>query len=53
MFFQILIGAAIMSASIIVFVRNRSGDTKVLAAVGFLGGVAVILSILPGANGKD
>lgn len=48
--YMILLGAAALGLGIVVQVRDRSVDTRLLAAGLILGGVAIILNVLP-ANG--
>lgn len=53
--YLIVIGAAVLALSIVVFVRHKSIDTDALAAIGVLGGLAIIINSLPnnGKNGGD
>ena len=48
----IICAFAMWAIAVTVFVRDRSLDTKLLAVVSFVGGVAIILNNLP-ENGKD
>ena len=48
----LLLAVAVLVISITVLVRNRSLDTDLLAALGVLGGAAMIVVALPTRNGK-
>ena len=48
----LLLAVAVLVISLIVLIRNRSLDTDLLAALGVLGGVAMVVVALPGRNGK-
>jgi hypothetical protein len=48
----ILCGVAAFVLGLIVLIRNRDLDTDLLAALGLVGGVAIIAVALPGSNGK-
>jgi hypothetical protein len=48
----LLLAVAVLVISLIVLIRNRSLDTDLLAALGVLGGAAMIVVALPGRNGK-
>jgi hypothetical protein len=48
----ILCGVAVLTLSLIVLVRNRSLETDLLAAIGLVGGVAIVIVSLPAANGR-
>jgi hypothetical protein len=48
----ILLGAIVVSLSIIVLVQNQSVSTELLGSIGLLGGIAMILNALP-TNGAD
>jgi hypothetical protein len=50
--YLIAIAFAIGGLAIVVFVRDKSTDTVLLACMGLLGGVAIILSNLPNGNDK-
>jgi len=45
--YLILLGVATLVIAIIVMVRNRSLDTDLLAALGILGGLAIVVVALP------
>ena len=49
--YLILIGVAVLVIAIIVLIRNRSLDVDLLAALGLLGGLAIVVVALPG-NGN-
>ena len=49
----ILLAVAVLVISLVVLIRNRDLDTDLLAALGLLGGVAMIVVALPGRNGKE
>jgi hypothetical protein len=49
----ILLGVAVLTLSIIVYVRNRSPDDDILATIGVLGAIAIIVVSLPGPNGRN
>jgi hypothetical protein len=48
----ILLGVVALTLSLIVLVRNRELDTDLLAALGLVGGVAIVVVSLPGSDGK-
>jgi hypothetical protein len=48
----LLLAVAVLVISLIVLIRNRNLDTDLLAALGLLGGVAMIVVALPSRNGK-
>ena len=48
----LLLAVAVLVISLIVLIRNRDIDTDLLAALGLLGGVAMIVVALPSRNGK-
>ena len=48
----IILAVIVLTLSLIVLIRNRSLDTDLLAALGVLGGAAMIVVALPGRNGK-
>jgi hypothetical protein len=48
----ILLGAIVVSLSIIVLVQNQSVSTELLGSIGLLGGIAMILNALP-TNGDN
>jgi hypothetical protein len=48
----LLLAVAVLVISITVLIRNRDLDTDLLAALGVLGGVAMIVVALPARNGK-
>jgi cyanate permease len=47
----ILLGVAMLVLALIVYIRNRGADNDLLATIGVLGGLAVVVVVLPG-NGK-
>ena len=49
----ILLAVAVLVISLVVLIRNRDLDTDLLAALGVLGGVAMVVVALPGRNGKE
>ena len=49
----IILAVIVLTLSLIVLIRNRDLDTDLLAALGLLGGVAMIVVALPGRNGKE
>ena len=48
----IILAVIVLTLSLIVLIRNRDLDTDLLAALGVLGGVAMVVVALPGRNGK-
>jgi hypothetical protein len=48
----LLLGVAILVLSILILIRNRSTDLDILAVIGILGGLAVVVVVLP-TNGHD
>ena len=49
----ILLGVAVLTLSLIVLIRNRSLDTDLLAAIGLVGGLAIVVVSLPtSGNGE-
>ena len=48
----IILAVIVLTLSLIVLIRNRSLDTDLLAALGVLGGAAMIVVALPTRNGK-
>jgi hypothetical protein len=44
-------GVAVMGLAVVVFVLNRGLAIDLLAAAGFVGGVAIIINALPTRNG--
>jgi hypothetical protein len=48
----ILCGVAVLTLSIIVYVRNRSPDDDLLATIGVVGAIAIVIVSLPGPNGR-
>jgi len=49
----IILAVIVLTLSLIVLIRNRDLDTDLLAALGVLGGVAMVVVALPGRNGKE
>jgi vacuolar-type H+-ATPase subunit I/STV1 len=47
---MILLGVAVLTLSIIVFILNRDSSTDILAAIGILGGLAIVVVSLPTSN---
>jgi hypothetical protein len=52
MTYLILLAVAMLVLAIIVYVRNRGADNDLLATIGILGGLAVVVVVLPTTNGK-
>jgi hypothetical protein len=50
---QIVIGAAVMALAIVVWVLNQNASSDVLAAIGLLGGIAIIVNVLPIGNHRN
>jgi hypothetical protein len=50
-FALILLGVAALTLALIVLITNRDISTDLLAAIGILGGLAIVVVSLP-ANGK-
>ena len=48
----ILLGVVVMALSIVVLILNQSASSEILAAIGLVGGIALIVNLLP-ANGHD
>jgi hypothetical protein len=48
----LILAVVVLTLSLIVLIRNRDIDTDLLAALGLLGGVAMIVVALPSRNGK-
>jgi hypothetical protein len=48
----ILFGVGVLVLAIFVLIRNRDLDNDLLAAIGILGGLAIVVVSLPGSNGK-
>jgi hypothetical protein len=48
----IILGALVMALSIVVLVLNRDAATEILGVIGLVGGLAIILNLLP-ADGKE
>jgi hypothetical protein len=46
-------GVAVMGLAVVVFVLNRGLAVDLLAAAGFVGGVAIIINALPTHNGDS
>jgi hypothetical protein len=46
----IVLGVVVMALSIVVLILNQSASSEILAAIGLVGGVAIIVNLLP-ANG--
>jgi hypothetical protein len=53
MLIEILLGVLVLALSVIVFILNRNVASDLLAAVGLLGGLAIIINALPIGNGKE
>ena len=51
--YLILLGVGAMVIGLIVLARNRNINVDLLAALGVLGGVAMIVVALPGRNGNN
>jgi peptidoglycan/LPS O-acetylase OafA/YrhL len=51
--YLILLAVALLVLAIIVLVTSRSVDTDLLAAIGILGGLAIVVVALPVTNGDD
>jgi hypothetical protein len=50
--YLIVLGAAALAIAIIVWVRHKSLETDLLAALGVLGALAIIIVAIP-SNGKE
>jgi hypothetical protein len=50
--YLILLAVAVLTLSVLVLVRHRSGDDEMLAAIGLLGGLAIAVVALPVNGGK-
>lgn len=48
----ILLGVGVLVLAIIVLVTARNADTRLLATIGLLGGLAIVVVSLPSSNGK-
>ena len=48
----IILGVVVMALSIVVLILNQSASSEILAAIGLVGGVAIIVNLLP-ANGDN
>jgi hypothetical protein len=48
----ILLGVVVMALSIVVLILNQSASSEILAAIGLVGGIAIIVNLLP-ANGDS
>jgi hypothetical protein len=48
----ILLGVIVMALSIVVLILNQSASSEILAAIGLVGGIAIIVNLLP-ANGHN
>ena len=46
----IILGVIVMALSIVVLILNQSASSEILAAIGLVGGIAIIINLLP-ANG--
>jgi hypothetical protein len=51
-FYLILLGCASITLGIVVVARDKSVDTKLLGIVAVIGGIAIILNLLP-TNGHS
>jgi len=51
----IVLGVVVMALSIVVLILNQSASSEILAAIGLVGGIAIIINLLPanGANHHD
>ena len=49
----ILLGVIVLTLSLMVLIRNRSLETDLLAAIGLVGGLAIVVVSLPSSNGRD
>jgi hypothetical protein len=47
----IVLGVVVMALSIVVLILNRDASTEILGAIGLVGGLAIILNLLP-TNGN-
>jgi hypothetical protein len=50
---MILLGAAMLALAIVVWVLNRDSSSDILAVIALLGGLAVVVIVLPLSNGKN
>jgi hypothetical protein len=48
----IILGVVVMALSIVVLILNQSASSEILAAIGLVGGIAIIVNLLP-ANGDS
>ena len=48
----ILLGVVTLVLALIVLIRNRDLDVDLLAALGIVGGIAIVVVSLPRGNGK-
>jgi hypothetical protein len=48
----IIAGVLVMALSIVVLILNQSASSEILAAIGLVGGIAIIVNLLP-ANGDS
>jgi predicted neutral ceramidase superfamily lipid hydrolase len=50
--YLILLAVAVLTLALIILIRSRSLDDDLLAAIGLLGGLAIVVVALPVANGN-
>jgi hypothetical protein len=49
----IVLGVAVMALAIVVWVLNQNGSSDILAVIALLGGVAIIVNVLPVGNHRN
>jgi hypothetical protein len=49
----IVLGAAVLALAVVVFVLNRDTSSDVLAVIALLGGIAIIVNVLPIGNHRN
>jgi hypothetical protein len=50
---EILLGVAVLALAIVVFVLNRDTSSDLLAVIALLGGLAIIVNVLPIGNHRN
>jgi hypothetical protein len=50
---QIALGAGILALAVIVWVLNQNSSSDILAVIALLGGLAIIVNVLPVANHRN
>ena len=51
--YLVVFAAAMLAGAIIVWVRNKSADTDILAALALVGGLAILIVALPSNGDGD